>query len=171
MMTLLKRLLRHTLARSTRHTLAPEALQRLSQVVAQAEKGHSGEIRLCVEARLPTSYLQRPGSMASIVRERALAKFSKLRVWDTAHNNGVLIYLLLVERSIELVADRGIASKVDPHVWQNITQGLGEKLRRGDFEQGLAQAVQQVSAILTQHFTCSEDAPNLNELPDRPDTP
>lgn len=170
MMTELKRLLRHRLARSTGHTLAPDALQRLTQAVAQAEQGHTGEIRLCVEARLPSSYLQRPESMADIVRQRALSQFSKLRVWDTEHNNGVLIYLLLVERSIELVADRGIDARVAPQVWQSIVQDLREQLQRGAFEEGLHQAVAQVAAQLRTHFPTSPGQPNPNELPDHPDT-
>ncbi|MEY4139635.1 MAG: hypothetical protein RLZZ371_1817, partial [Pseudomonadota bacterium] len=80
---------------ATRRAISPELLDRLTAQVKRSEAGHSGEIRIFVEAGLPLSYLKRHASMARITRERALAMFGKLRVWDTAHNNGVLIYLLL----------------------------------------------------------------------------
>ena len=88
---------------------ATSALARLQARVAASEATHSGEIRLCIEAGLPLSYLRRRAT----ARERAVAMFGKLRVWDTAHNNGVLIYLLLAEHAIEIVADRGLSARVD----------------------------------------------------------
>jgi len=91
-----------------RRVLPPEVFERLTQRVAASERRHSGEVRICVEAGLPLSYLRRDATP----RERAIAMFSKLRVWDTENNNGVLIYLLLAEHAIEIVADRGIDAKV-----------------------------------------------------------
>lgn len=164
-----KRQLRHMAAKRWQHCLSEAAMQRLTETIAQSERTHTGEIRICVEARLPSSYLQQPKPIQAITRQRALAQFSRLRVWDTAHNNGVLIYLLLVERSIELVADRGIDAKVPPQAWQSIVHGLGQQLRQGAFEQGLHKAVEQVTSLLAEHFPAAENAPNPNELPDHPD--
>jgi uncharacterized membrane protein len=96
--------------------LNPAALDRLEARVAASEKRHSGEIRLCVEAGLPLSYLWRNAT----ARERAVTMFGKLRVWDTEHNNGVLIYLLLAEQAIEVVADRGVTRRVPQAQWDGL---------------------------------------------------
>jgi uncharacterized membrane protein len=136
--------------------------------VAASEQRHSGEIRICVEAGLPNSYLMRQAPIRTITRQRAIAQFGKLRVWDTAHNNGVLIYLLLAERAIELVADRGLNQHVSPEAWQAMVQRLGATLREGRFEDGLTQALEEVSAVLVEHFEQVPGALRANELPDRP---
>ncbi|WP_374565132.1 TPM domain-containing protein [Ideonella sp.] len=148
-----------------RRVLPSEALDRLQARVADSERGHSGEIRVCVEAGLPLSYLWRDASP----RERAVAMFAKLRVWDTEANNGVLIYLLLAEHAIELVVDRGLARHVDDARWRALVAGLGESLRAGRFEEGLMHTIAEVDALLRQHFALGEAmAANPNELPDRP---
>ena len=103
----IKRVVRHRWAGESSRVVGPDMLKRLTQQVAKSEQKHSGEVRICIEAALPNSYLLRAGSMRVITRQRALAQFGKLRVWDTENNNGVLIYLLLADRAIELVADRG----------------------------------------------------------------
>ena len=110
----------------------------------------------------------RQASTQQITRQRALALFGKLRVWDTAHNNGVLIYLLLAEQAIELVADRGLNDKVNPQVWQTMVAGMSAAFKAGRFEDGLSQALAQVSALLQQHFLLAAGASNPNELPDAP---
>jgi uncharacterized membrane protein len=120
--------------------------------------------RLCVEAGLPLSYLWRDAAP----RERALAMFGKLRVWDTEHNNGVLIYLLLAERAIEIVADRGLNRHVPAEQWQQLTQRMSAAFEAGQFEQGLGEAVDAVHALLLRHFALAEGAANPNELPDSP---
>ncbi|MCM0608616.1 MAG: TPM domain-containing protein [Ideonella sp. WA131b] len=145
--------------------LGPEALQRLEQRVATSERRHSGEIRLCVEAGLPLSYLWR----GATARERAVTVFGKLRVWDTEHNNGVLIYLLLAEHAIEVVADRGLARAVPPETWQQLVGGMRQAFRGGRFEDGLAQAVDRVDALLVAHFPLAAGQANPNELPDAAD--
>ena len=93
--------------------------------------------------------------------------FGKLRVWDTEHNNGVLIYLLLAERAIEIVADRGLSQRVDPREWQRIVERMGAAFRDGRFEDGLTQALEEVSALLVEHFPLAQGEANPNELPDR----
>jgi uncharacterized membrane protein len=107
--------------------------------------------------------------MPAIARRRALAKFAKLRVWDTENNNGVLVYLLWSERQIELVADRGINARVSAKTWGNIVSSLQICLQKGEFEQGLRDAVQQVSSELTTYFPLDVGRVDLNELSDRPD--
>ncbi len=159
----------------TRRALPRDAAERLRRCVAESETRHSGQVRICVEAGLPTSYLwrhlRRRVPIRHIVRERALMMFSKLGVWDTEHNNGVLIYLLLAERSIELVADRGVARSVSAQAWRAAVDRLGDALRANRFEEGLMQAVGEVSALLVERFArdaTAESAPTGNELPDEP---
>ena len=143
--------------------------ERLARRVAASEVRHSGEVRLCVEAALPTSYLWRVGKgnpLSAVVRERALAWFGRLRIWDTEHNNGVLIYVLLAEHVIEFVADRALTRRVGAAQWQAIVDRLGARLRDGAFEDGLTQALEEVSALLVEHFPAEADAASPNELPD-----
>jgi uncharacterized membrane protein len=158
------RLLRHRWQDDSQRALSRDVLQRLAQRVAASEKRHSGELRICVEAGLPASYLMRDAAP----RERAVAMFGKLRVWDTAHNNGVLIYLLLAEHAIEIVADRGLALRVPAGEWQRIVEAMRGAFRDRRFEDGLNQAVDAVTALLVQHFPLAPGEANPNELPDEP---
>ena len=148
----------------TRRALGPGALARIEARVAASEKRHSGEIRICVEAGLPLSYLWRNATP----RERAITMFGKLRVWDTEHNSGVLIYLLLAEHAIEIVADRGLNRHVSEAQWRELLQGMAAQFKAGHFEEGLAATVDAVSALLNRHFAVDADLPNPNELPNRP---
>ena len=161
----LTRLLRHRWADGRlRRVLTPEVLQRLGQRVAASERRHTGQIRICAEGGLPLSYLWRGAS----ARERAITQFGKLRVWDTEHNNGVLIYLLLAEHAIEIVADRGLAQRVPEATWHSLVQRLSQALRAGQYEDGLTEVLAYVSALLVAHFPASDNAPSSNELPDAP---
>ncbi len=159
-------------ASDSRSTLPDDLLNRLKKRIAASEHRHSGEIRICVEAGLPTSYLWRHfwhnAPIRTVMRQRALMMFSKLRIWDTENNNGVLIYLLLAERDIELVADRGINQHVNPAEWKVIVQRLSTALHDDRFEDGLTQALEEVSAILMRHFEIKVDGKNPNELPNAP---
>ena len=161
------RVLRHGRlgTRDVRRVLGPEALARLQAQVATSETAHSGEIRLSVEAGLPLSYVWR----SLRARDRAVTLFGKLRVWDTEHNNGVLIYLLLAEHSIEIVADRGLARHVSQGQWDVLVAGMREAFRAGRFEEGLSQAITAVHALLQQHYPLAPGQSNPNELPDAPD--
>ncbi len=162
----LARMLRHRWLdeSDTRKAIPPALVERLTRRVAASEQRHSGEIRLYVEAGLPMSYLWR----GATPRERAVAMFGKLRVWDTEANNGVLIYLLLAENAIEIVADRALASRVPHGEWKAIVTRMGSAFREGRFEDGLTQALEEVSALLVAHFPLAPDQANPNELPDRP---
>ena len=166
-MNKLTRILRHRWLdeRDASRALGSAALGRIEQRVQQSERGHTGELRVCVEASLPLSYLWR----GATARERAVTMFGKLRVWDTEQNNGVLIYLLLAERKIEIVADRGLSREVEEARWQLILNGMAEVFRTGDYEAGLRQAIDAVDDLLRRHFPLAAGAFNSNELPDAPD--
>ncbi len=147
-----------------RRSTSPDVIERLARRVGASEKRHSGEIRICVEEGLPLSYIWRAAS----ARERAVAMFGKLRVWDTEDNNGVLIYLLLAEHAIEIVADRALVARVPHADWQAMVTRMGTALHDGRFEDGITQALEEVSALLVEHFPLAEGAPDINELPDEP---
>jgi uncharacterized membrane protein len=164
----IKRLLRHRWTEDSHRVISADVIARLKQMVTASETLHSGEIRICIEAGLPNSYLLRPGTLRTITRQRALSQFGKLRVWDTEHNNGVLIYLLLVERRIELVADRGLNHFVTEQDWLAMVERLGKSLRNGHFEEGMVAAVAEVSSVLETHFPAKADLLRRNELPDQP---
>ena len=169
------RILRHAWldASDSRRALPPAAAARLAARVAQSEQRHSGEIRVCVEAGLPLSCLWPPPTQAALpglVRQRARDWFGRLGVWDTEHNNGVLIYVLLAERAIEIVADRGLARHVPAGTWQAMVAQMGEAFRAGRHEEGLTAALAEVSALLVRHFPAdagtAASEPHPNELPD-----
>ena len=150
-----------------RRALPPAALARVEAKVAASELGHGGQIRVAIEPGLPLSYLRRDLP----ARSRAIMLFGKLRVWDTEHNNGVLIYLLLAERSIEIVADRGLAARVPPQEWSRIVDAMRQTLREGRFEEGLHAAVDAVDALQRTHFPATGGTGRTrpgNELPDAP---
>jgi uncharacterized membrane protein len=170
MLQRIQRLLRHRWhdASTLRRALPPAALDRLTQRVRASEQRHSGEIRIFIEAGLPTSYLWRRDALPQIIRQRALTLFGKLRVWDTEHNNGVLIYLLLAERAIEIVADRGLDRYLSLQDWQALIARMRAAFRAGRFEDGLTEALEEISALQVQHFALAAGDANPNELPDTP---
>ena len=164
----LARLVRNRMAEgSLRRVLPADVQQRLAERVAASEKRHTGQIRICVEGGLPLSYLWR----GATARERAVTQFGKLRVWDTEHNNGVLIYLMLAEHAIEIVADRALARRVPPATWRSMVSHMAEAFRQGRHEDGLTQALSEVSALLVEHFPATEGVDRPNELPDDPVIP
>lgn len=161
------RVLRHWFATdgAAQRALDPAALARIAERVRGSESRHRGEIRICVEGGLPWSYLWK-GLRA---RHRAVTLFGKLRVWDTEENTGVLVYLLLADHAIELLADRGLNARVPPETWAGIVGRMRETFRAGHFEQGLVQAVESVEALLVEHFPARPGEANPNELPDAVD--
>ena len=150
--------------RKVRRSLSAEALARIEAQVAASEARHSGEIRVCIEAGLPLEAL-RGGTSA---RERAVAVFGELGVSATEARNGVLIYLLLADRAIEIVADRGLSQRVDAAEWQRIMATMQGAFGSGEFEAGLTQAIAAVDAFLVRHFAIAPDSRNPNELPNAP---
>ncbi|HEY8906167.1 MAG TPA: TPM domain-containing protein [Rhodoferax sp.] len=170
MLTRLKRLIKHRWLgeNASSKALPTEVLAQLTQAVQASERLHSGEIRIYVEAGLPFSYLWRTDPLPQIIRRRALSVFGKLRVWDTASNNGVLIYLLMAERAIEIVADRGLNDRVSQQTWQTLVQTMRVPFQRGEFAPGLSMAIQQVHGLLLTHFPLAPGETHPNELPDQP---
>lgn len=147
-----------------RRRFSVATLDAIENAIRQCESRHAGEIRFAVEAALPLSALWR----GQTPRERALDVFSQLRVWDTAHNNGVLIYLLLADHRIEIVADRGLTRHVDAARWKAIVDGMSAAFRERRFEDGLHAAIDAVDAVLREHFPAPPGGGNPNELPDTP---
>jgi len=137
-------------------------LAAIEREIAASELRHSGQIRFAVEANFGLLPLLRGVTS----RARALEVFAQLRVWDTEQNNGVLIYLLLAEHRVEIVADRGINAKLDQAVWQKICREMQLALRQGAFEEGVCAGIRAIAAHLTEHFPSA--GVNVNELPDHP---
>jgi uncharacterized membrane protein len=159
-----KRLLRHlsTDRRALRRAFPRIAMRAIEKAIGEEERRHSGQLRFAVEASLPFRELLR--GVRS--RERAVECFGRLRVWDTEHNSGVLIYLLLADRRVEIVADRGIHGKVGSTAWEAICGEMQQEFARGQFERGVVLGVRAISDLLAAHFPPSSDS--RNELPDRP---
>ena len=138
------------------------SLMAIEQAIKAGETAHVGEIRFVVEGALQSTPLFKGQS----ARERAIEVFSLLRVWDTEHNNGLLIYLLLADRAVEIVADRGIHSKVGSREWETICRSMETAFKQGNYEGGVVSGIQAVTQHLTQHFPAS--AADHNELTDKP---
>ena len=120
----------------------------IEQAINASETAHMGEIRFVVEGALDTA----PLFGGQSARERAIELFSRLRVWDTEHNSGVLIYLLLADRQVEIVADRGIHAKAGTHAWATICGAMESAFKKSKFEDGVVQGIQAVTRQLTEHF-------------------
>src|SRR5579871_5763190 len=146
-----------------RRVFPPQALAMIEQAIRAGEATHSGQIRFVVEGALDG----RPLFSGQSARERALDIFSHLRIWDTAHNNGVLIYLLLADRKVEIVADRGIDAKVGAAGWQTICSAMEADFRVGNFADGVIKGIAAVSQQLAACFP-RHSAGGPNELPDAP---
>ncbi len=177
-METLKRCLRHLWldADDARRALDDAGLGRLEARVRASEQGHTGQICLCVEASLPPSYLwrhiARGESIDAVVRDRALTLFGKLRVWDTEYNNGVLVYLLLAEHRIEIVADRALARCTHEAHWRELVDRVAEACRAGRIEEGLTTAIDVAGAALTEHFPSAHGGdPSAGTDPGLPDRP
>jgi len=160
------------LGRIARHLLVPHwvalrpfpasVLGRIESAIGSSEVKHDGELRFAVEGGLHLASLWRGQSP----RGRAIELFSQLRVWDTEHNSGVLIYVQLVDRTIEIVADRGINAKVDQASWDGICRRMEAAFGQRQFEQGALAAIDEVTALLARFFPTA--GINPNELPDKP---
>ncbi|HRH79987.1 MAG TPA: TPM domain-containing protein [Thiobacillaceae bacterium] len=145
------------------HRRFPEAcMARIEAAIAESERGHHGEICFAVETTLDMASLLR----GRLARERALEVFAEQRLWDTEANNGVLIYLLLADRDVEIVADRGVAARVDQAEWQTICQRMESDFRAGAFEAGVLRGIADIDAHLVRLYSRADR--DVNELPNRP---
>jgi uncharacterized membrane protein len=145
-----------------RRVFTPTVLANIEAATRAGEATHSGQVRFVVEGALEGQPLFRNQG----ARQRALDVFSLLRIWDTEHNNGVLIYLLLADRNVEIIADRGIDAKVGIDGWENICRAMEADFRAGNFEAGVIKGIEAVSREIAKHFPPS--GPHPNELPDQP---
>ena len=160
----IKRIGKHLLEHRwrVRRIFTPAVLAAIERAIKAGEATHSGQVRFVVEGALDGAPLFRDQS----ARQRALDIFSQLRIWDTAHNNGVLIYLLLADRKVEIIADRGIDAKVGAAGWQKICAAMETDFKAGNFAGGVIKGIQAVSQQLAAHFPRQGAGPN--ELPDEP---
>ncbi|TXT20764.1 MAG: hypothetical protein FD134_2833 [Gallionellaceae bacterium] len=160
----IRRMIRHLSAGqlAVQAAFPAHALRAIEGAIRVAEAAHSGQIRFAVEASLDFAALRHKQT----ARERAIETFAQLRVWDTEHNNGVLIYLLLADRDVEIVADRGVHAKLGQAVWETICRDMEAAFRLGKFEEGVIAGIRAVGEHLQRHFPAQPSAPN--ELPDQP---
>jgi hypothetical protein len=158
------RVFRHLLSDywSVRYAFPPRAMKAIEDAIAAQERRHDGELRFAVESALPFLDLVRGIS----ARDRAIELFSRLRIWDTEQNAGVLVYLLLADKRVEIVADRGIHARVGEAAWEAICGAMQREFAAGRFESGVATGVQAISDLLATHFP--PRAENPDELPNRP---
>ena len=160
----LKRVMRHlSTGRATvRRAFPHQTLDAIERAIRETEMQHDGQIRFAVEPALELA----PLLAGQTARQRAIEVFSRLGVWDTEHNNGVLIYLLLADRDVEIIADRGIHVRLGTEVWEAICREMETAFRSGHFEAGVIAGIHAVGEHLTHHFPARSGKPN--EMPDSP---
>jgi len=160
----IKRIGRHLLLNRwrVRRAFPRQALANIEKAIKASEAMHTGQVRFAVEGALDGAPLFKDQS----ARARSIDVFANLRVWDTEHSNGVLIYLLLADRDVEIVADRGINEKVQQAEWETICRVMETEFRAGNFEGGVLKGIAAVTRLLAKHFPRSGS--NRNELPDKP---
>ena len=142
-----------------RRVFTPAILARIESAIAESESHHRAEIRFALEATLDFKSLWRDQT----ARDRATDVFGQLRVWDTVEDNGVLIYLLLAERDVEIIADRGFLDSVNAHEWEALCRAMESDFRAGRFEEGVLSGIRQLDELLTRLYPLQ--GPNSNELP------
>ncbi len=145
-----RRMLRHLLTDqwSVRRALPRSAMRSIRELIGEQERRHGGELRFAIEASLPWGRLWR----GQDARGRAVELFGQLRVWDTEHNSGVLIYLLLADKRVEIVADRGIHQEVGDAAWEAICGEMQQAFAAGRFEEGVSRGVVAISDLLAAHY-------------------
>jgi uncharacterized membrane protein len=141
---------------------SPQSLQAVEAAIARSEQQHTGELRFVVEGCLPAAHLLADRT----ARQRAIELFAQLRVWDTEANSGVLIYVQMLDRKVEIIADRGINAQVGQEFWDVVCGRMQAAFREGRFEAGALAAIDEITGALVRHFPAA--AGNPNELPDKP---
>ncbi len=154
----IKRLFRHLLVSpgAVQKQLPVQVMRNIEAAITKSESLHLGEICFVVEANLHIIDLFRGKSAAT----RAIETFSNFKVWDTEHNNGVLIYLLLADHDFEILADRGIHLRVGATGWEAICKGMEARFRQGQFEAGIVEGIQKIGEQLEQHYPSQGKKPN-----------
>jgi len=148
---------------AVRRAFPRQTLDAIEHAIRETETMHTGQIRFAVEPALDLKLLL----AGRTARERAIEVFSELRVWDTESNNGVLIYLLLADHDVEIVADRGVHARLGQAVWEEICLEMESAFRAGKFEQGVLAGIHSVGRHLASHYPDAGEK-RTNELPDRP---
>lgn len=141
-----------------------DVLARLQQTITAGESQHTGQLLLCIEASLPTSYVERKATPG----ERARKLFGKYGVWDTEDNNGAMLYLLIDQHAVELVTDRALNRLVPQAEWAAIVQALCQALQNNAYESGLQAALQRISQLQAQHFPACPQTSRDNTVADAP---
>jgi uncharacterized membrane protein len=174
----ISRMIRHVSATHWRtRMLFPKAtLDAIEKAIARAESAHAGEIRFAIETALPPAHILNDVTP----RAHALNVFSHLRVWDTDENNGVLIYVEMADRTVEIVADRGLTGRISTAEWEAVCRLMEEHFRASRFQQGSIAGVEAVGNLLARHFPqkgaevrsaqvgSAQSVSSHNQLPDRP---
>ncbi|WP_184629947.1 TPM domain-containing protein [Xanthomonas arboricola] len=158
------RWLRHVFAPSAQRSFPASCMDAIAAAVAASERTHTGQIMVAVDADLPLDALWR----GQTARQRAEQVFAQLRTWDTEANNGVLLYLLLADHAIEVVADRGLRSRVPEAHWAEVCRRMQQFLRDGEYEAAVLAGIEAVTALVTEHFPAVPGSQHEDELPDRP---
>ena len=158
------RLLRHWFAMPSRRLFSADSLARIAAAIGDGERRHRGEVCFAVESALPWREVLRDTDP----RQRALDAFGRLRVWDTAANNGVLVYLLLADHRIEIVADRGLAGRVSDAQWRGVCQLMEARLHAGEYVDGVVAGIEAAGDLIAEHFPRDPARVDEDELPNRP---
>lgn len=137
-------------------------MDRITQAIGESEKKHDAEIVFAIEPSIAPLAAWKGYS----ARERSIDVFSNLRVWDTEQNNGVMIYLLLADHDIEIVADRGVNRLAGAQYWEDVCHQMEERFRKGEFEEGVVEGIETITKLLAKHYPKTKDNPN--EIPDKP---
>jgi uncharacterized membrane protein len=162
----LHRFLRHlaTDHGSVRRAFPKAALTQIEAAIAEGERHHRGQLRFAVEPALSLPHVLR----GLTPRERALDVFGLLRIWDTAENSGVLVYLLLADRDVEIIADRGIHAHVGSHAWRAVCARMEAAFREARYAEGVESGIREINTLLAQHYPRVGGGERQNELSDKP---
>ncbi|KAE8759234.1 hypothetical protein FSO04_14940 [Paraburkholderia madseniana] len=160
----LKRVLKHLFVTRwhVNRAFPTPTLHAIERAIQESHRAHIGQIRFAVEGALHIGALLEGMS----ARERAIDVFSELQVWDTEHNNGVLIYLLLADHDVEIVADRGVHARIKPGEWEAICSQMEAAFKLGNYHAGVLRGIEEVTALLKRHFPAQQE--KRDELPSKP---
>ncbi|MBI3916134.1 MAG: TPM domain-containing protein [Betaproteobacteria bacterium] len=160
----IKRIIKHLFAPpwAVTRMFPAETMKAIENAIRESERSHDGELRFAIEGGLKLWLLLHERTP----RARAIEIFSQLRVWDTEHNSGVLIYVQTVDRHIEIIADRGINARVEQRQWEAIAGRMQTEFRAERYEAGAIEGMREITALLARHFPPT--GANPDELPDAP---
>ena len=160
----LSRLIKHLFSHGCKvgSHFSSKDLEVITKAISESESQHTGQICFAVEGAMDMPSLFKNQSS----RECAIEVFSRLKVWDTEHNNGVLIYVLIADHAVEIISDRGINKRVDPNEWQAICHDIESKFAQGSYQQGVLSGIDKLTQVLHQHFPRTSSS--TNEISDIP---